>query len=129
MLDRVPELKGNKHDFFADDIICNFVSPSLCKAIYCMEFFPLIHSFNISFIKVEILFYLTEGHFPKPVIAVHPKTQVILLKGENVTLNCSAASTETQGSTASFQWKKDNVVRFWSQYLICQNNRISLKKN
>lgn len=51
-----------------------------------------------------------EGHFPKPVIAVHPKTQVILLKGDNVTLNCSAASTETRGSKASFQWKKDNVL-------------------
>ena len=62
--------------------------------------------------STKLSYYIcsTEGHFPKPVIAIHPKTQVILLKGENVTLNCSAASTESQGSKASFQWKKDNVV-------------------
>ena len=29
-----------------------------------------------------------------------------------MTLNCSAASTESQGTKASFQWKKDNVVGF-----------------
>ena len=42
---------------------------------------------------------------------MHPKAQVVL-KGENVTLNCTAASTEAQGSPTMFQWKKDKKVCF-----------------
>ena len=49
MLDRVPELKGNKHDFLSNDIICNFVSLPLCRAMYCLELFPLIHSLKLKF--------------------------------------------------------------------------------
>ncbi|KAK3605813.1 hypothetical protein CHS0354_002430 [Potamilus streckersoni] len=50
-----------------------------------------------------------EGHYPKPVIIKNPQTQMIL-KGENVTLNCSAASTESQGTPTQFHWKKDNML-------------------
>ncbi|XP_045167054.2 leucine-rich repeats and immunoglobulin-like domains protein 2 [Mercenaria mercenaria] len=50
-----------------------------------------------------------DGQFLKPEIFLNPKTQVVL-KGDNITLNCSAASTEAQGSPTHFQWRKDDFV-------------------
>jgi len=52
---------------------------------------------------------LPDGQFLKPEIVMNPRSQDIL-KGANITLNCSAASTEAQGSPTSFVWKKDNIV-------------------
>ncbi|KAL4226043.1 otolith morphogenesis [Mactra antiquata] len=62
-----------------------------------------------SIFKVDSSDYKCEGKFLKPVIFLHPKSQIVI-KGENITLNCSAASTEAQGSPTNFQWKKDDFA-------------------
>lgn len=55
--------------------------------------------------------FFLDGQFLKPEIVLHPKSQD-RLKGENITLNCSAASTESQGKPTEFKWKKDGTVSF-----------------
>ena len=52
------------------------------------------------------MLFFTED-FPKPIIISEPKSQ-IALKGDNLTLECTAASSSN--SPMSFQWKKDNMV-------------------
>ncbi|XP_021350944.1 leucine-rich repeats and immunoglobulin-like domains protein 2 [Mizuhopecten yessoensis] len=48
-----------------------------------------------------------EGDFLQPVITVSPVSQ-IALKGQNITLNCSANST--MQSHTQFSWKKNNML-------------------
>lgn len=56
-----------------------------------------------------VYFIFSDGQFLKPEIVLNPKSQDVL-KGENITLNCSAASTESQGKPTEFKWKKDESV-------------------
>lgn len=60
-------------------------------------------------LKLSLYISFADGQFLKPEIFLNPKSQVVL-KGENITLNCSAASTESQGSPTHFQWRKDDFV-------------------
>ncbi|KAH3881286.1 hypothetical protein DPMN_005211, partial [Dreissena polymorpha] len=62
-----------------------------------------------SIFAVDSSDFKCDGQFLKPEIVLNPRSQNIL-KGDNVTLNCTAASTESKGSPTQFQWKKDNVI-------------------
>lgn len=72
-----------------------------CQVVYWIEF-----------LKNRILLYIFlnffPADFPKPVITSQPMSQKAL-KGENLTLNCSAVSSGFFDT--KFQWKKDSMVR------------------
>lgn len=44
---------------------------------------------------------------PKPRLIEEPESEIMALKGENITLSCTAMSSSN--SPMTFQWKKDNV--------------------
>lgn len=81
-----------------------------------------------------VYYFFTDGQFLKPEIVLNPKSQDVL-KGENITLNCSAASTESQGKPTKFKWKKDESVsdfclewrNRWLAYF-CTNWRFKFRK-
>ncbi|WAR25980.1 LRIG3-like protein [Mya arenaria] len=62
-----------------------------------------------SIFTVDSSEYKCDGQFLKPEIVSNPRSQDVI-KGANITLNCSAASTESKGSPTQFQWKKDNII-------------------
>lgn len=44
---------------------------------------------------------------PKPRLIQEPEPEIMALKGENISLSCTAVSSSN--SSMHFQWKKDNV--------------------
>ncbi|XP_008200245.1 leucine-rich repeats and immunoglobulin-like domains protein 2 isoform X1 [Tribolium castaneum] len=49
----------------------------------------------------------TCDELPKPRLTEEPEPEIMALKGENITLSCTAMSSSN--SPMTFQWKKDNV--------------------